>query len=554
MLEQRGVSREELKHSALVAVGILLALGLLAAWSVLVPGISAWENIVVAVIGSLRLTGPVAAAFAAWVAVRKRRALRGRLLGTWQVLRAPLAILVVVVGAFGATVTLLAMKAVLTEQAGHLAPTGLAVGAAGLALYAVIGWVTGWALPWTVTPLVAGVACYGLFTSLAGGSAWAVRLAPSTSEPYDPFEGLSPAAFENQTLWLLGLTAAVLLTWTAAVTRRALALAGAMLAVLVAGTGMARLLSEPQAVAATEPMVYSCQEWPITVCVHPGMRSGLTELGATFTTIAARLTGTPGAFARVEQRPRDDDGVPGPGVVPIHIDDLTPGFASRAAEEFVERLASPCGEGPAGGYRAIVTAWLRGEPLPSGPLPGHQAAAAWFSALTESQRRDWLRMFYTDFATCRLKASHFGGVATQPVPRPMTRGSGGPVTPPPGDETAGGYPAQSPVPGSPYPTMPSPSGPPSATTSGPGTSGSGTSGPGTPGPGTSGSGEERATDAGAGTGRHWREPAGRPGPVIAPGGRESSAMAPGRRGSGLLGHRHHRGLALGCHTSTRSRT
>ncbi|MFD1115415.1 hypothetical protein [Sphaerisporangium aureirubrum] len=71
MLEHRGVSREELKHSALVAVGTLLALGLLAAWSVLIPGVSAWENIVVAVIGSLRLTGPVAAAFGAWVAVRR---------------------------------------------------------------------------------------------------------------------------------------------------------------------------------------------------------------------------------------------------------------------------------------------------------------------------------------------------------------------------------------------------------------------------------------------------------------------------------------------------
>jgi hypothetical protein len=457
VLEQRGVSREELKHSALVAVGILLALGLLAAWSVLVPGISAWENIVVAVIGSLRLTGPVAAAFAAWVAVRKRHALRGRLPGTWRLLRAPLAVVVVVVGAFGATVTVLAMKAVLTEQAGHLAPTGLAVGAAGLALYAVIGWITGWALPWTVTPLIAGIGAYVLFTSLAGGSAWAGKLAPSTSEPYDPFEGLSPAAFANQTLWLLGVTIALLLTWTAIVTRRALALAGAMLAILAAGTGMARLLSEPRAVAATEPMVYSCQEWPITVCVHPGMRSGLTELGAAFTTIAARLTGTPAAFSRVEQRPRDDDGRSGPGVVPIHVDDLTPGYASRAAAEFVGRLAGPCPDAPGEGYRAVVTAWLRGEPLPSGPLPGHQAAAAWFSGLTESQRRDWLRMFYTDFANCRLKASHFGGgVASQLGPRPMLRGGPAPA---PGGETAARYPAQYHVPGSPYPTMPNPSSP-----------------------------------------------------------------------------------------------
>src|ERR1700754_2105152 len=76
--KQRGVSREELKQSAALTVAVLLVLGLLAAWSVLVPGVDAWENIVVAVLGSLRLTGPVAAAFAAWVGVRKRRAFAGR--------------------------------------------------------------------------------------------------------------------------------------------------------------------------------------------------------------------------------------------------------------------------------------------------------------------------------------------------------------------------------------------------------------------------------------------------------------------------------------------
>ncbi|GII82990.1 hypothetical protein Ssi03_09800 [Sphaerisporangium siamense] len=454
MLEQRGVSREELKHSALVAVGILLALGLLAAWSVLVPGVSAWENVVVAVIGSLRLTGPVAAAFAAWVAVRGRRAAPRCAPGAWRVLRAPLAILAVVTGSFGATVTLIAMKAFVTEQAGHLAPTGLAVGAAGLGLYAMLGWVAGWALPWPVTPPLAGVAAYGLLTALPQASAWAARLAPVTAGPYDPFEGLSRTAFAGQALWLLGLTAALLLVWAAVVTGRAWAVAAALLAVLAAGTGMTRLLAEPGAVAASAPTTSACQQWPITVCVRPGARGGLTELSAAFTTLAARLTGTPGAFSRVEQRSPADTGLPAPGVVPIHVDDLTPGFAARAAGAFVERLARPCGGAPGEGYRAIVTAWLRGDPLPSGPLPGHQAAASWFSGLTESQRRDWLRMFYTDFATCGLKASHFGGGAAAHAAgrRAMT-------APLPPRRTTAGYPAGSPVPGPPYPTTPNPTSP-----------------------------------------------------------------------------------------------
>ena len=135
-----------------MAVAVLLVLGVAAAWSVLIPGVSAWENIIVAVIGSLRLTGPVAAAFAAWVAVRRRRGTGGRSLTTWQAVRAPLAVLVVAGGAFTATVLVLAIRTMMTEQAGRLLPSGLVMGVAGLALYVVIGWVTGWLLPWTITP------------------------------------------------------------------------------------------------------------------------------------------------------------------------------------------------------------------------------------------------------------------------------------------------------------------------------------------------------------------------------------------------------------------
>nr|BFE87207.1 hypothetical protein GCM10020093_098080 [Planobispora longispora] len=130
-----------------MAVAVLLVLGLVAAWSVLIPGVSAWENIIVALIGSLRLTGPVAAAFAAWVAVRRRRGTGGRALTPWQAVRAPLAILVVVMGSFTATVLVLAVKTMLTEQAGRLLPSGLVMSVAGLALYVTIGWVTGWLLP-----------------------------------------------------------------------------------------------------------------------------------------------------------------------------------------------------------------------------------------------------------------------------------------------------------------------------------------------------------------------------------------------------------------------
>ncbi|MBB2909965.1 hypothetical protein FHS43_001211 [Streptosporangium becharense] len=443
MRERRGVSREELRQSGLTAVAVLLVLGVVAAWSVLVPGVSAWENIVVAVIGSLRLTGPVAAAFAAWVAVRRRRVIGRRSLTTWQAVRAPLAIVVVTAGAFTATALVLAVGSMLTEQAGRLLPSGLVMGAAGITLYVVIGWVTGWLLPWTITPVLAGIGCYGLFSALSHGPTWADRLVPATSEPYDPFQGLSAAAFTDQTLWLVGVSAALLLGWAAVVTRQALVLAAALLAVLAAGTGMARLFSEQRPVSA-QRVVYSCQEWPIMVCVHPGMQDGLPELGSAFVEIASRLAGTPGEFSRVEQHPRRDRDSPAPGVIGIHVDDLSTGFAERAADEFVDGLASRCDGTPAAGYRDIVAAWLRGEPLPGGPFPEHQYAAAWFSGLTEAQRRDWLRLHYGDFTGCRLQSTHFGGqvgqtTPTGQIPQPTPPGpgtGGGPATSPPRDDVS----------------------------------------------------------------------------------------------------------------------
>ncbi|MEV0147301.1 MULTISPECIES: hypothetical protein [unclassified Nonomuraea] len=408
MREHAGVTREELKQSAAVTVAVLMALGLAAAWSVLIPGVDAWENIVAAVIGSLRLTGPVAAGFAAWVALRKRKALRGRTIGAWRALKAPLAIVVVVLGSFAATVLVLAVKTVLTEQAGPLGLPGLGVGMAGLALYSVIGWVAGWFAPVAITPPLAGLGCYLLFSRLAAGGGWTDRLTPGAGRPYDLFQMSGGAAFLDQTIWLLGITTALLLGWAAMVTRQALVLACALLAVLAAGTGVARLLGAPKP-AAAQDIAYSCQEWPITVCLHPAMRAGLTELGAAFTKIASRLAGTPAAFTRVEQRPLEDELRPAPGLAPIHVRDLSAGFADEASYEYVESLAAKCAGTPADGYREIVMAWLRGEPLPGGPLPEHEYAAAWFSGLSEHQRREWLRMFFSDFQSCRLSSTHFGG-------------------------------------------------------------------------------------------------------------------------------------------------
>ncbi|MEV5740848.1 hypothetical protein AB0L30_12435 [Microbispora rosea] len=434
MGEHRGGSRGELRHGALVAATVLFVLALVAAWSVLIPGFMDWDDIVAAVIGSLRLTGPLGAAFAAWVAFRRRRAEKGHVLTPWRAARAPLSIIAVVTGSFGATVLLLGLRAALTGQGGPPLPGGLAMSVAGLGLYVVIGWILGWLVPVIVVPLIAGAGTFGLFTWLATGPNWADRLTPATREPYDLLSGVSETAYADQTLWLLGLSTALFLGWVALVTRRTLALAAAVIAVLAAGTGAARLVTVPQTMTVSERLV--CQEWPISVCVHPSLRGGLAELATVFTTLAIKLDGTPAAFKRVEQREYGEDDSAGPGVVVVHIDGLGSGYAQRAAAEFLDRLAHPCPGTLAAGYRAIVIAWLRDVSLPGGPLREHREAALWFSELSNAQRHDWLRMFYSDFVSCGLQAKHFGGGTHPAVPV----ASGYPVNPTPG--YAPGYPVE----------------------------------------------------------------------------------------------------------------
>ncbi|WP_182908420.1 hypothetical protein [Microbispora sp. H13382] len=545
MGEHRGGSRGELRHGALVAATVLLVLALVAAWSVLIPGFMDWDDIVAAVIGSLRLTGPLGAAFAAWVAFRRRRAERGRVLTPWRAARAPLSIIAVVTGSFGATVLLLGLRAALTGQGGPLLPGGLAMSVAGLGLYVVVGWILGWLVPVVVVPLIAGAGTYGLFTWLATGPNWADRLTPATGEPYDLIAGVSETAYTDQTLWLLGLSTALLLGWVALVTRRTLALAAAVIAVLAAGTGAARLVTVPRTMPVSERLV--CQEWPISVCVHPALRGGLAELATVFTALAMRLNGTPAAFRRVEQRAYGEEDPAGPEVVVVHIDDLGSGYAQRAAVEFLDRLARPCPGTVAAGYRGIVVAWLRGTSLPGGPLREHHQASVWFSELTEAQRHDWLRMFYSDFVSCGLQAKHFGGgsrpagpVATaypaSPTPayapnypvEPTYPGTavatGVPVDPEPGwergaDPGAGGTGMGWTGPSPSVPAWPSP---PTASPAGQGSTGQGSTGQGGPGswdmPGGEGARRDDPWSRGRGRSPHpWRPGrTGRPGDTPPP--------------------------------------
>ncbi|KAA9374061.1 hypothetical protein F5972_33055 [Microbispora cellulosiformans] len=513
MGEHRGGSRGELKHGALVAGTVLLVLGLVAAWSVLIPGFMDWDEIVAAVIGSLRLTGPVGAAFAAWVALRRRRAEHGRVLTPWRAARAPLSIIAVVTGSFGATVLLLGLRAALTGQGGALLPGGLAMSVAGLGLYVMVGWILGWLLPVTVVPLLAGAGTYGVFTLLATGPNWAGRLIPAARQPYELLT-VGATSYADQALWLVGLSAALFLGWVALVTGRTLALAAAAIAVLAAGTGAARLVSEPRTTLASER--YACQEWPITVCVRPALRAGLTDLAGMFTMLAARLAGTPAAFKRVEQRAPGEGGPVAPGVVVVHLGDLGAGYAQRAATEFLDGLARPCSGVAAEGYRAIVVAWLRNDPLPPGAIPEQHAAALWFSELTDAQRHDWLRLFYSDFVSCGLQARHFGG-GTRPVNPAVTPY---PVNPTPADPA--GHPGATPSAGAPVPT-----GEPGASGTGPvgagPADGAGQGGAGSAGPG----GAADAAGAGGSGGQvPPGEPAG-PGEGPPPGTAGSPRLRPG---------------------------
>lgn len=429
------------RAALLVVVPGLAGVGVLAAWRMLLPGVAYWDNAVVALTASVRLLGPVAAALAAWVAVREHRLDYLRGLTPRSPATGPLLDLLLLTGAallaYGVVATIIVGEAALQQRPGAAQPLGLLAGAAALALHVVLGYLAGRLAPSPVIIVVAGTLT-GLWAALRGsGSSWWSLLPPAAIGQVELFTALRGGVLADQVCWSLGLMVTLIAGYVWTVTRRGLLVVPLAGALAITMLSTVRLASSDGAAVVPAPVGHVCRQWPLKICVHPALHSALPSLEAALTPLAGRLSATPAAFTRVVQRPESDPAGIRRGVASVHLTDLTPGYESRLVREMQAGLVDTrsCTD-PAHArgrvYRTLIDAWLVAQepgPIPPAapatPATGNLEAAAiaasvrlpanagvaWvahrFTGWDEAHRRAWLGAHYSDYRSCTLTQQDF---------------------------------------------------------------------------------------------------------------------------------------------------
>ncbi|SEF90724.1 hypothetical protein SAMN04489712_102459 [Thermomonospora echinospora] len=428
------------RAAPLVAVPALAVAGVAAAWRTMMPGVDGWDNAVVALMASVRWMGPLAAALAAWLAVREHRLGYLRGLTARSPATGPLLDLLLLTHAallaYGMAAMVVIGETVLTQRPGTAHPLGLLAGAVTLTLHVVVGYLAGRLAPHTLTVAAAGVVT-GLWAALRGpGGSWLNLVPPATVDRLEPFTTLRPGLPADQLLWAASLTTALVTGYVLVLTRHRPLLVPLVCALALTSLGTHRL-SAQQGAAVPAQVGHVCRQWPLMICVHPALDAALPVLETALTPLAARLSTTPAAFTRVMQRPDSEPaGIRG-GVAFVHLTSLTPGFEGQVVRQIQATVADPrsCARPrhPSGrAYRTMVDVWLRGEEAPpaapsSSPKPatgnlerasvaasirapavrGFALASQRFAGWDENRRRAWLAAHYEEYRSCSLAPRHF---------------------------------------------------------------------------------------------------------------------------------------------------
>ncbi|GAA3948111.1 hypothetical protein GCM10023085_32940 [Actinomadura viridis] len=433
MSELGRVLRLDARRAALlVAVPLLTGIGIVTVWLSLVPGVAYWDNSIVALINSVRLLGPVAAGLAAWAAVRERGLNYLRDLSPRSPATGALLDLLLLAGAaalaYAAVTAVVTVETVVRNGAGRPHPLGVLAGLTALVLHVVAGYLAARVAPRPATAVTVMAVAWLWAAVRAPGASWWSLLPPAALDHVELFTGLRAGVLADQALWALGGTAVLILAYVGRVTRRAavaVPLAGALAVTAVATY---RLESSGGDAIGPAPAGPACREWPLRICVHPALRSALPALMAEATPLATRLSGTPGEFTRVVQRPVTEPPRVAGGTAVIHLDDeLAPGYEVRAVRQITNALGGSriCATSRYADYRALVDAWLLGREAPA--IPDARTADR-FGQWTEDQRREWLRVNFTRYRDCALSPGDFRPVVA-PAPADAPRPSPRPVLP-----------------------------------------------------------------------------------------------------------------------------
>jgi hypothetical protein len=417
------VLRAELRHSPmLAAVPVLAFLGGLATWRDLIPGVATWEATSQALLGGTQLIGPVAAGLACWIAQRERR----RRLAYLRVLsadRAPAVPLLQLaaavlwsVAAYLSVGGAVSLHTLVHHGTGRPSLGAVAVGCLGVAVHVAVGYLAGMMAGWRALPPLVALACYvAVAIGMDYGGSSLYLLSPVTVEIANVFLGWQGGVFAAQAGWLLAVLAVLvaLIAMRGRVTRIAVV---AGLAALFAAVPAA------QRVAAYDGHLFAdgipatarvCEGTAPQVCLHPAYRRAAEPIRREFAPLVHRLAGTPARITVLQHRAPWDRSPLAPGVMPLYLEDLAPGYGVRAREAFVQALTDgdKCAarDGPeAWWYSELVSSWLLDEPpfLPSELVPANDR----LTRATEEQRRAWFAAHFAAYRDCALTAASFSSL------------------------------------------------------------------------------------------------------------------------------------------------
>jgi hypothetical protein len=399
---------------------LLVFLGALATWRGLAPGVVLGDTTTTALLGSVQLSGPVAAGLAAWAAgrERRRRLQAVRILGVRSAATPPLlelaACVTWAVATFGVVAVAFVVRDALLDGYGGVSLTVLSAATLGLVVHVVLGYAAGRAVPRAVTPPVVVLALYGaVVLNLDHGGEPFYLLSPVTVEQADAFHTWQRFLPLAQAAWYAALAVAVTGVLALALDRSRTAAAVTVAATCGAALAAGAVLSfdgrffAPQARA----FPYVCSAYTVRVCVHPAFQAALPQLATRVGAVAERLQGTPGSFRAVEQRPRPPLAPPPPGVRAIALDDLAPGRIDAVVVDLTRGLLDPraclySAGNPRGVLvSAVVAAWLAGDlDQATWVFPEQERAARTLAAMSEKERRAWLAANFDRFRGCRLTA------------------------------------------------------------------------------------------------------------------------------------------------------
>ncbi|MDG4833997.1 hypothetical protein O7627_32520 [Solwaraspora sp. WMMD1047] len=380
-----------------------------------------WSYATGAVTSAPMLMAPLAVGVAAWAGGRsQRRGVRHAwLLAGRDPVQAPLIEAGVLVACAAVAYILVAVVTLLPTAAA--ATWGgpfwwwLASAGAGFAAMVAVAYGVGVLVPGRFTPFAVALLTYLATTWNLGNSGADYAMFPTTVELIAPFNAPHTPTMRGQVLWFTGSALSALTLITVKVRSSAwLMFPAVALSVTLTAAGAALIVNENgRYVDLNRHITWSCTGNSPQVCIHPAFATSLPAISEQAQAIERRLTSTPFAITRVEQRPRGVGGQPTPGAVAYALDTPTADHYHRAGLDIAIAAlgVDSCArrrDTDAHAMAQLLVAWTVGDETLFTPRdPIQQQARHQFLNLPLTGQQQWLTTHANAIRTCSLTSHTF---------------------------------------------------------------------------------------------------------------------------------------------------